>query len=264
MTETSPDVIEVSVAIATPSKYNVAIPPVASPATTVALAVRLVFVAVSLFARTTPSTGVTTRDVGATGATVSTAIAAFAASEPVAPGDISVTFAMLPAVSLIDPPFSNSDAVETKSRSVVTSPATTVYLNVATASDALRYRAAWSVAPVSSNSVGTPAPVVTAMFSLNVTVTSITAPTLYMPFAVVDCTDSTRGAVVSTVMFSELVALNTSLAFLNEPASTEIVAVPEKPVLGVNVAVYVVPEPVKPEIVPPADAMSSAPKSVLT
>ena len=115
-----------------------------------------------------------------------------------------------------------------------------------------------------SSSVGTPPPVVTAMFSLKVTVTSMTAPTLYKPFVVGDCTDITRGAVVSTVMFNELAELNTSLAFLNEPASTKIVAVPEKPVLGVNVAVYVVPEPVKPEIVPPADAMSSAPKSVLT
>jgi hypothetical protein len=65
------------------------------------------------------------------------------------------------------------------------------------------------------------------------------------------------------VIFNELAALNTSLAFLNEPASIEIVAVPENPVLGVNVAVYVVPEPEKPESVPPADAMSSAPKSVL-
>ena len=111
--------------------------------------------------------------------------------------------------------------------------------------------------------MGTPAPVVTTMFSLNVTVMSMTAPTLYRPLAVVDCTDDTRGAVVSTVIFNELAALNTSLAFLNEPASIEIVAVPENPVLGVNVAVYVVPEPEKPESVPPADAMSSAPKSVL-
>jgi hypothetical protein len=39
------------------------------------------------------------------------------------------------------------------------------------------------------------------------------------------------------VIFNELAALNTSLAFLNEPASIEIVAVPENPVLGVNVAV---------------------------
>jgi hypothetical protein len=223
-----------------------------------------VFVAVSLFARTTPPTGVRASDVGATGATVSTAIAAFAASEPVAAGDISVKFAAFPAVSLINPPFNTKDDVETKSKSVVTSPATTVYLNVAIAPEALRYRAVWSVAPVSSNSVGTPAPVVTAMFSLKVTVTSMTAPTLYRPLAVVDCTDTTRGAVVSTVILSELEALNTSLAFLNEPASIEIVAVPEKPVLGVNVAVYAVPEPVNPEIVPPADAMSSAPKSVLT
>jgi hypothetical protein len=64
-------------------------------------------------------------------------------------------------------------------------------------------------------------------------------------------------------MFNELAVLNTSLAFLNEPASLEIVAVPENPVLGVNVAVYVVPEPAKPDTVPPADAISSAPKSVL-
>jgi hypothetical protein len=65
------------------------------------------------------------------------------------------------------------------------------------------------------------------------------------------------------VIFNEVAELNTSLEFLNEPASIEIVAVPENPVLGVNVAVYVVPEPVKPEIVPPAEAMSSGPKSVL-
>ena len=138
VTETSPDAIDTSVASTTPSRYNVAVPPVASPATTVALAVRFVFVAVSLFARTTPPIGVTTSDVGATGATVSTAIAAFAASEPEAPGDMSVMFAALPAASLMNPPFNTSDAVVTKSKSDVTSPATTVYLNVATAPEAPR------------------------------------------------------------------------------------------------------------------------------
>ena len=138
VTDVSLDEIDASVAIDTPSRYNVAVPPVASPATTVALAVRLVLVAVNLFERTTPPTGVSTSDVGATGATVSTPIAALAASDPVAPGDISVKFAALPAASLIDPPFNTSDAVVTKSRSVVTSPATVVYLNVAIAPEALR------------------------------------------------------------------------------------------------------------------------------
>ena len=65
MTDTSPDPIVKSVASDTPSRYNVAVPPVASPATTAALAVRLVLVAVSLLARTTPPIGVSTSDVGA-------------------------------------------------------------------------------------------------------------------------------------------------------------------------------------------------------
>ena len=138
VTETSPEPIVESVASDTPSRYNVAVPLVASPATTVALAVRLVLVAVSLLVRTTPPIGVSTSDVGAWGATVSTPIAAFAASEPVAPGDMSVMFAAFPATSLIDPPFNASDEVVTKSKSVVTSPATVVYLNVATAPEALR------------------------------------------------------------------------------------------------------------------------------
>ena len=80
----------------------------ASPATTVAEAVRFVFDAVNLFAEIVPPTGDTTNDVGALGATVSTAIEAFAASDPGAPGVINVRFAKLPTLSLILPPFSAS------------------------------------------------------------------------------------------------------------------------------------------------------------
>jgi hypothetical protein len=51
-------------------------------------------------------------------------------------------------------------------------------------------------------------------------------------------------------------------ASLNTPAPTEIDAVPEEPAAGVNVAVYEVPEPLKPENVPPETVTSLSIKLV--
>ena len=73
----------------------------------------------------------------------------------------------------------------------------------------------------------------------------------------------TRGAVVSTEILNELDALYTSLAFLKDPASTDICADPAKPELGEKVAVYESPEPAKLLMVPPLAATSSTPKSLL-
>ena len=80
----------------------------ASPATTVADAVMFVLVAVSLFAETVPPTGDRSNDVGAVGATVSTAIEEVLANEPDAPGVISVRFAKFPTASLMIPPLSSN------------------------------------------------------------------------------------------------------------------------------------------------------------
>jgi hypothetical protein len=51
-------------------------------------------------------------------------------------------------------------------------------------------------------------------------------------------------------------------ASVNMPAPTEIDAVPDAPDVGVNVAVYVVPEPLKPDNVPPETDISPTRKSV--
>ena len=51
-------------------------------------------------------------------------------------------------------------------------------------------------------------------------------------------------------------------ASVNTPAPTEIDAVPDAPDVGVNVAVYVVPEPLKPDNVPPETVKSPTRKSV--
>ena len=135
---------------------------------------------------------------------------------------------------------------------------------MATAPAALTKFAERSVTPVSRSSDGTPPPVFTVIASLNVTVRSIIDPVLYIPLLVNDWILITRGAAVSTVIVNELDVLNTPLALLNDPASTEICASPEKPELGEKEAVYNIPDPVNPLITPPVAATSSTPKSVLT
>ena len=178
LTLVSPAEMVASVAMATPSRYNVATPPVASPATMVAVAVRSVLVAESLFAVVTPPTPIADKELGATGAMVSTTMAAFAPNEPLDPGATTVTFAALPAASFIVPPFNTSAAADCTSRSLLASPACATYLNVATAPVLLTKVAVLSTAPVSSNKVGTPPPVSTAIVSSKVTVTLTVAPTL--------------------------------------------------------------------------------------
>jgi hypothetical protein len=68
-------------------------------------------------------------------------------------------------------------------------------------------------------------------------------PMLPLPVKVV------RPFVAAIVMPVDVAALPVPWALVKAPAATEIVAVGPKPV-AVNVAVYDVPEPEKPEIVP--------------
>ena len=122
-TEVSAAEIVESVTIATPSKYRVAKPPAASPATIVAVAVISVFVAVSLLRVTTPPTPTADNPVGAAGAVVSITIAAFAPNDPAEPGAIKTRLPTLPATSLIVPPFTTSADADCASRSPLVSPA---------------------------------------------------------------------------------------------------------------------------------------------
>jgi hypothetical protein len=70
----------------------------------------------------------------------------------------------------------------------------------------------------------------------------------------------------TTVSYAILNAVLAVFAFVaasvNTPAPTEIDAVPDAPDVGVNVAVYVVPEPLKPDNVPPETDISPTRKSV--
>ena len=110
--EESVDKIVASVANNVPSRYNIAEPPVASPAMMATVAVRFVFVADSLFVTTVPPTGVNARAVGAVGATVSITSAALAARDPAAPGFINVLFAVLPTTSRMVPPLKTSASAD--------------------------------------------------------------------------------------------------------------------------------------------------------
>lgn len=72
--------------------------------------------------------------------------------------------------------------------------------------------------------------------------------------------------VVTTVSYAILKAVLAVFPFaaasVNTPAPTEIDAVPDELDVGVNVAVYVVPEPLKPDNVPPETVMSPTRKLV--
>ena len=70
----------------------------------VALAVMFVLFANKVLATTVPPTGVTTRAVGALGATVSITIAFAEPRDPLAAGLARVSTAALPAASLMKPP----------------------------------------------------------------------------------------------------------------------------------------------------------------
>ena len=123
VTVVSVEEIVLSVAMETPSRYNVAEPPVASPATIVAVAVRSVFVAVSLLLTVVPPTPTEIKEVGATGAMVSTTMAALALSEPVEPGAITARLAAFPEASLMVPPLRANAPLDETSRSLLKSPA---------------------------------------------------------------------------------------------------------------------------------------------
>ena len=104
VTEVSPDAIDTSVATVVEPRTSSAQPPVACPATMVALAVKFVLSANKVLATTVPPTGVTTREVGVLGAIVSITIALAKPSEPLAPGLARVRTASLPETSLMNPP----------------------------------------------------------------------------------------------------------------------------------------------------------------
>jgi hypothetical protein len=70
------------------------------------------------------------------------------------------------------------------------------------------------------------------------------------------------GTVSKEIDNAELAVLPFPAVSVNTPAPTEIDAVPEEPAVGVNVAVYVVPEPLKPEIAPPDTVTSPSTKFV--
>jgi hypothetical protein len=71
------------------------------------------------------------------------------------------------------------------------------------------------------------------------------------------------GTTVSYAMLNAVLAVfPLAAASVNTPAPTEIDAVPDAPDVGVNVAVYVVPEPLKPDNVPPETDISPTRKSV--
>ena len=120
--DVSPAKIVVSVAIVIVPRINSADPPVAWPATIVAVAVIFVEAANNEFATTTPPTGVTVNAVGAAGAVVSITIAFEDARDPVALAFVTARRASFPATSLMAPPFNTRADVDCTSRSVLVSP----------------------------------------------------------------------------------------------------------------------------------------------
>ena len=107
--------------------------------------------------------------------------------------------ALFKATSLMVPPASESDVVETYSKSDVIIGFEMVVVNKSVLDpDPEAYVATVSVVPVSSVRVGVP---VTATDSENSTATVITEPTGYVPLLVILCTEVTTGAVESTIMF---------------------------------------------------------------
>ena len=71
------------------------------------------------------------------------------------------------------------------------------------------------------------------------------------------------GTIVSYAIVKVVLAVFPfAAASVNTPAPTEIDAVPDELTVGVNVAVYAVPEPLKPEIVPPETVTSLSMKFV--
>jgi hypothetical protein len=71
------------------------------------------------------------------------------------------------------------------------------------------------------------------------------------------------GTTVSYAMLNAVLAVFAFVAAsVNTPAPTEIDAVPDAPDVGVNVAVYEVPEPLKPDNVPPETVTSLSIKFV--
>ena len=120
--DVSPAKIVVSVAIVIVPRINSADPPVAWPATIVAVAVIFVEAANNVFATTTPPTGVTVNAVGVAGAVVSITIAFEDARDPVALAIDTARRASFPATSLMAPPFNTRADVDCTSRSLLVSP----------------------------------------------------------------------------------------------------------------------------------------------
>ena len=105
---------------------------------------------------------------------------------------------------------------------------------------------------------------VTTTFSDNVTAISIVVPARYAPSSVDDVRLETTGINVSTVaVMTELALFMFPAASLKTPAATEIDIDVVELVAGVNVNVYVVPEPAKVLIDPPATETSVLVKLVV-
>ena len=112
LNDVSPDKIVVSVAIVIVPRINSADPPVAWPATIVAVAVMFVDADNNVLATTVPPTGVTVNAVGVAGAVVSITIAFEDARDPVALAIDTARTASLPATSLMAPPFNTRADVD--------------------------------------------------------------------------------------------------------------------------------------------------------
>ena len=141
---------------------------------------------------------------GCADAAVSNAISFELPSDFVASGAGRVRLALLPASSLMVPLLKCRAVAFSYVRSPMSSPARTVYLNasvraVLAPSSYMAFRAPPATVVLSAID-GTPAVLLTATSSSKVTATVMPEPTPYVPFALGDETDTTFGAMPSTLM----------------------------------------------------------------
>jgi len=98
----------------------------------------------------------------------------------------------------------------------------------------------------------------TTVVVVGATVVVVVGATVVVVVVVVVVGTTVSYAIVKAV----LAVFPLAAASVNTPAPTEIDAIPDAPDVGVNVAVYVVPEPLKPDNVPPETVTSPTRKSV--
>jgi hypothetical protein len=107
--------------------------------------------------------------------------------------------------------------------------------------------------------VGTTVVVVGATVVVGGTVVVVVGGTVVVVVVVVVVVGTTVSYAILNVVLAVFAFVAASV---NTPAPTEIDAVPDAPDVGVNVAVYVVPEPLNPDNVPPETVISPTRKSV--